>query len=248
MKILQKDIKRVLGLVGGSFSKAIPGSIAVNFTQSGGSYCDNSCLAKQLKICYAMPIEATKSTVRKGLQMKEANLEYLFKVLGNHAPTIKRIVSAPWIRFSAFGAFPDPSMLSETAIANFKKFATQLKPKIEQGVVHFPTETLSKYNFLKSLGFKPRLSFQRNVDAAISFPGLSSIMVREEKRFTGNLIDRRPVHSLEVLRRISQSGKRGKICPSIVNKKIKCGTDPKKDIRGCIACGSDVDIIIYPEH
>jgi hypothetical protein len=248
MKITQKLITQTVGTVIGTFGKGIKGSVAVNFSQSGSAICSDSCLAKTLGLCYAIALEKIKSNVALNGARKEKNYPFLFQVLGNHTPTIKKIVNAPWVRFSAFGAFPDPSMLSDTDRENFGKLATHLKPLIDDGRVHFPTETVSKYSFLKSIGFKPRLSFQRNVDAAISFKGRSSVMVKEEKKFTANLKHRKPIHSLETLRKINASGKRAKICPAIVNKKIKCGTDPKNDIRGCIACGSDVDIIIYPEH
>jgi hypothetical protein len=198
-------------------------------------------MAKILKICYAMPIEATKSTVRKGLQMKEQNLPFLFEVLAKHPKTIARILSAPWVRFSAFGAFPNPTELSDQDKSNFAKVACYLRGKIDAGLVHFPTETLGKYSYLKSIGFRPRLSFQTNIKGAISFNGLSSVMVKEKKRFTANLTDRRPIVSIETMRKINKAGKVAKVCPSIVNKKVKCGV--------CTLCGNDaVDVIIYPMH
>ena len=231
----------------GTFSKGKAGSVAINFAPSAGSLCSKECEYKRNGKCYAVATEKRKSSITVNLERKESHPAEYLDILA-HETAQPRIQSAPWVRFSAFGGVYDYSQLPAGAVANFGEIAHNLKPLIQAGRVHFPTETVEKYTLYRELGFPTRLSLQtqaleRVIDEVfagrvVSCSTVGEKIYKRESQIKANIREAQRI--AEYLRELGISVV---VCGAIANRKrkIKCGD--------CTACGRDkVQVVIYPEH
>jgi hypothetical protein len=233
------QITKTLGTILGTYGKGIEGSKTVNFSESGGKFCDLSCELHPENGggCYAVTAGKRKPTIVKNGLKHSANFS-LF--LGAVRAMVKTLSEAPWIRFSAFGSISAPSTWTDSDKANL----SQIAEKLDHSIVHFPVETLEKARALKDLGYFPRVSDGEASEAMdAGFP--VSRVVKGTKRITGSM-SRKRKHEVsaparELARELRANGLSAKVCPAIVAN-AKCGD--------CTMCSgtSGVDVIIYPDH
>ena len=221
-----------------TFSKAVSGGIALNFSPSGGSWCSLTCAhhPNQGGICYAARLEALRGSLAKSLARKQS-------AHGDHLKWLARIWnpagSTPWIRVSAFGTVPhDPAQNAEDWLALASKLAKF------NGKVHFPVETTLKFARYQALGFAPRLSLQ-----SVSIPSILghtrlgrpvAVTVRGEKMGRESAKTANVRESQILARNLRRLGRSAVVCPAIAGN-AKCGK--------CRACADTrVSTVIYPEH
>ena len=233
------DGRRLLG----TFRKGVPGSVAINFTRSGGEHCDNSCPFKAGK-CYAKRIEARYPKVAKALAYKEEHrLEYLRALV---KPTILRwITSAPWVRFNVSGSLYRLDTLQMQEVEYLMKIAAALNSA--GTLYHFPVETEAKAWQVFNMGFRRvRQSLGLMIDLpdtidrikSTSFP--TSITVAGTKMANHRNAREMAKPSFVVAKQLREQGISAKVCPA-VSGKAKCGA--------CTLCAeSNQRAIIYPLH
>jgi hypothetical protein len=235
----------------GSFSKALPGAVSINFSRSASAWCSDICQYKRAS-CYAKNNEARKPSLQANLSWKQDNqLEYIRTLIESPTYT-ERISAAPWVRLSAFGTVPPSAVLQASAPLTkaFRKLAKLLGPHASR--VHFPIETADKFNAYRALGFHPRLSLQhQNPDEIVDMvragiPVSLSVGDPADKAPRWTLRNKERARIFARKLRSSLPGKRVTVCPAILGR-AKCGA--------CTAC-ADPDVagskgshvIIYPLH
>ncbi len=222
----------------GSFSKAIDGSVSLNFSESGGSNCDNSCKMKA-KGCYAIHTEKMKPSVatsgeRKRVQgVVQTCLDYINQLERLRDNTI------PWIRFSTFGSVQDT--LTQTQKAVFTKLLIECDRVGEH--IHFPVETEKKRKLYQSLCDAAGLQIVVRISAQTLTKykrylkqGIAASIVFS----TGDNKKQRLVNA-EIFAHETKTI----VCPAVKSTilkqdKVKCGD--------CIACSVPSLNIIYPQH
>jgi hypothetical protein len=241
----------------GSFSKALPGAVAINFSQSASTWCSDLCQHKRAS-CYAKNNEARKPSLQANLSWKQDNqLEYLRAIIESPTHTA-RIRTAPWVRLSAFGTVPPSEVLQASAPLTkaFRKLAKLLSPLAAR--VHFPVETADKFNAYRALGFHPRLSLQTQDPDEIADAVRAGIPVSlavgdpSDKAPRWTLRNKERARSFARKLRALLPGKRVTVCPAILGR-AKCGdctacADP--DIAGSkgLKGSKGSHVVIYPLH
>ena len=231
--------KPTLGTILGSFSKGTPGALAVNFSVSGGRHCDSSCTLKN-SICYAIGQTARKPSIRVNGQRHEDHPEAFVAAL-TEPQHLERLTTAPWIRFSAFGAFFQPSTITRPIADGMRRLAAALTAAGRMHLVHFPTETMAKARILRSYGFRPRVSCgtdHARLPAVLSEGFTASLVVTGAKRATGKRKRAHCAPAFEKARELRAQGVDAKVCPAIAGN-ARCGD--------CTLCAT-VPVIIYPGH
>ena len=162
---------------------------------------------------------------------------YLSELITDKA--IEYLNRAPWIRASAFGSIPKPDDISADDTAKLKILAA----RIDHTKTHFPVETAEKFDYLRGVGFAPRLSLATNLDnvESLVIKGYKlSATIEGPKRAIGK---NKRLYSKPAFDTAAQYNARGiktKVCPAIAGK-ASCGD--------CTLCArSDIDLIIYPMH
>ena len=228
-----------LGTVLGTFSKGTPGAVAVNFSISGGVHCDSSCTLKRT-ICYAVTQTARKPSIRVNGERHETHPESFVEAL-TEPQHLERLTTAPWVRFSAFGAFFRPDTITPRIADGMRRLAAALAAAGRMHVVHFPTETLAKARILRDYGFNPRVSC--GTDHARLAPVLAegftaSLVVIGAKRAIGKHKRAHSAPAFAKARELRAQGIDAKVCPAIAGN-AKCGD--------CTLCAT-VPVVIYPGH
>ena len=226
----------------GSFSKAVEGSVSLNFAESGGENCDPSCSAFVLKICYAMHTEKVKPCI--AVSGKRKRLAGFAACCLEYAAQIKRKVakgeSIPWLRFSTFGSVPNRPLSAGEVSA----FVTLVRSFLDGTPVHFPVETADKARRFRSIAaihnlpLVVRESCQTDARAAECLAqGLPSSRIA----YHGRNKRERLANAM-----LSAKGTGAAVCPAIAStilkrNRIKCGQ--------CTLCAQSSRIqIIYPQH
>lgn len=149
----------------GTFKKAIPGSLAINFAESSGRNCDLSCPlhASNGGGCYATAIERRKPSVTSSLTARALDpIGYVRDVLDGLNKA--NLCSVPWVRFSVFGSVPraaDVEVEANPVLSSLlRSLASRLRTHAHK--VHLPVETTRKAHAYRRLGFFPRVSFATN--------------------------------------------------------------------------------------
>lgn len=240
----------VLGQTFIHYTKAVSGSIAINFAPSGSVWCSDSCDLKATPDgagrapCYSQMSEQFRTRVKDGLQRKMDNLPLWMDFLTSDVA--KAVYSvAPWIRFCSHGPLPMVSDLSQNERAAFVRLGEMLLPHIRK--VHIPIEERSKAEAYRALlGITPRLSLQRekarsaqmiatHADAARMPVSVVVDASAKKGKLAANI-----AKSRELQRELLAIGKSAKVCPSIAGS-AKCGP--------CKLCASHgPEVIIYPLH
>ena len=234
----------------GTFTKALPGSAALNYGRSGGANCDTGCpyhpastsaqAAPNAARCYAATCERRHD--RQQLASKLARHESA----GADAVTARadaecraRAYRLPWFRVSAFGSVPaEPPR-------GFRRLLSRLH---DAGTpVHLPIETARKANryrrHLDGLGIAVRESVatRRRWKTA---PGACSIVA-------GSMEDR-PRERVTIAKalaaeRTAATGRRCIVCPAVAAMHLRTGSDRAK-CGACTACADPATDVVYPVH
>jgi hypothetical protein len=241
----------------GSFGKALPGAVALNFSPSASSWCSDFCQHKRAS-CYAKNNEARKPSLQANLTWKQDNqLDYIRAIIESPTHTA-RVSAAPWVRLSAFGTVPPSEVLqaSKPLTKAFRKLAELLGPLASR--VHFPVETADKLATYRALGFRPRLSLQTQdpdeiVDAVrAGIPVSLSVGDPADKAPGWTLRNKDRARNFARKLRALLPGKRVTVCPAVLGR-AKCGdctacADPgiagSKGLKG----PKGAHVVIYPLH
>lgn len=228
----------------GSFSKALPGAVALNFSESGGANCSTQCQALKLGVCYAIHTEKMKPSVQtSGERKRKMGFAPLCKAY--QAQIEKRIAKGdfiPWIRFSTFGSVPNRPLTGE----EMKAFVSLIRSFPVGVPVHFPVETRVKAERFRAIA------------VAFALPLIVRESAQSDSGFQDSMKAGKPVsriiykgktkrERLENARKIAKRSKgKARVCPAIAStilrtKPVKCGQ--------CTLCSrGDVTGILYPQH
>lgn len=228
----------------GSFSKALPGAVALNFSESGGANCSARCQALKLGVCYAVHTERLKPSVQtSGERKRKMGFANLCRAYQQQIE--KRVAKGdfiPWIRFSTFGSVPNRPLTGEEMQA-FASLVRSFPPGVP---VHFPVETRQKAERFRAIA----VAFDLNLvvrESAQSDSGFRDSLAQGKQVsrivYKGNTKRER----LENARKIAKASKgKVRVCPAIAStilrtRPVKCGQ--------CTLCSrGDVTGILYPQH
>lgn len=229
----------------GTFSKAIPKSIAINFSESGGENCSNKCQALKLGICYAIHTERMKPSIQvSGERKRLAGFAYVCRA---YALQIRKKVengeAIPWIRFSTFGSVPNRPLTSDEVVA-FVALVRSFPPSTP---VHFPVETREKAERFRALSF----AFDLNLTVRESCQSDK----RAAECMESNLPSSRIVYNgatkrerLESARKIAKESKgKAVVCPAIASTILR-KSEPMKCGKCTLCAQSNRVLILYPQH
>ncbi len=223
----------------GTFSKALDGSIGINFSESGSVNCDDSCLMKA-KGCYAVHTERMKPSIHTSGERKRAQ-----GVIRTAMAYIKQLArlndnSVPWVRFSVFGSVP--ASLTRTEAAVFTELLKQAE-RVGAGGVHFPVETEAKRALYQALASEStdivvRVSAQTKgafKAAVYSHTAASVVWTKGETKR----------ERLALARAFVSDIPRAIVCPAVAatiekTASVKCGE--------CTACSKSDIHVVYPQH
>lgn len=225
----------------GSFSKAVPDAVAINFAPSSGVNCSDTCKVKQAG-CYARNTEARKPSIHVSLERKARDQGgYLRKLTKPH--TLVKLHHAPWIRFSVFGSVPPATRLTETD----RKHLTMLAGFCDPEKTHLPVETLAKVRTYQELGFAPRLSLgpnpaTRRIRNMVKL-GIPISLIVDPMHQKPGWTEQAKILAKQTARKLRKIYQ-GKIlvCPAIIGS-AKCG-----ECKACNGLPGSPNIIIYPKH
>lgn len=227
----------------GTFGKAVEGSIALNFAESGGPNCSTKCEALKKGVCYAVHTEKVKPSIQvSGQRKREAGFAALCQAY--KAQIQKRVAKGekiPWIRFSTFGSVPNRK-LTPTELEAFADMVESFPADVP---VHFPVETREKAERFRAIAvaFNLPLVVRESCqsDARMKSPentGPSSRIV-----FDGATKRERLDNAIALARKLPDA----RVCPAIAStilrrpKPIKCGQ--------CTLCSQAcIKTILYPQH
>jgi hypothetical protein len=225
----------------GTFSKAVPNSIALNFSESGGVNCSTKCEALKKGVCYAIHTEKMKPSIQvSGQRKRELGFESLCHAYQRQIERKKaKGETIPWIRFSTFGSVPNRKLTGE----EMEAFAEMVKSFPAGTPVHFPVETREKAERFRAIA----VAFDLNLVVRESCQsdqrmrnssGPSSRIV-----FEGATKKDRLANAIVLARSLPNA----RVCPAIAStilrrpKAVKCGQ--------CTLCArADVQTILYPQH
>lgn len=223
-------------------SKIGENAIALNFSRSGGTDCDNSCALKKSGACYAMASQKLYRSLHAKLEKHENNgfewvlREALNALEGNPGD----FEGLKFFRFSTHGTVPNREFSAAERIA-----LTRLGDLLRgRGIlIHFPVETREKYSEVLACGIQPRLSFQDRINGSLSSPLCSSVTagIRRQAKLE------RIGEAKKIAGWARETGKRVVICPAIVSSFVK--REGKITCDQCKLCASEkVGMVIYPMH
>lgn len=223
-------------------SKIGPNAIALNFSRSGGSFCDDSCTLKKSGICYAIAGQRLYSSLYAKLERHEGNgfgwviNEALHAIEENPGD----FEGLKFLRFSTHGTVPNREFSTEERVA-LTRLGDLLKGN--NVLMHFPVETRGKYSEVLACGIQPRLSYQDRINGSLCSPLCSSVTAGVRRQAKLERIGK----AKKIVGFAREAGKRAVICPAIVSsfrkreRKITCDQ--------CKLCATDkVGMVIYPMH
>lgn len=220
----------------GTYSKAIPGALALVFSTSGGANCSDQCKCKHDGTCYAIGTQTRKPSIRVGGEYREKQgfAKTCLDLAKDLAKRRGRGDAIPWVRLSTFGSVPNRP-LSNLESEAFKHMMAQVPPSVP---VHFPVETEQKrlrYQALcdeVGLGHVVRISAQSLKTAAKAHKqGLACSTVWRDGKTKRERIANAKAWAED---------KEGvTVCPAI-SADAKCGA--------CTACAEQGGLVIYPRH
>ncbi len=221
----------------GTFSKAVKGSISLNYSEGADENCDDSCPLKE-KDCYTKIVQSMKPSVRvSGERKRKMGFEAViaaqyWKVKG----MLDKGKAIPWARFSSFGSIPNRKLTGVEK--TYLRILVLLL--IDNDIrVHLPVETESKREQLQmalsDLPVAIRVSAHGDdtVKGPISMTVGDFSMKRSERLVAAHKVRKSYKGTAVVCPAISSTFKK--------TKAIKCGS--------CTACAqSNIKLIIYPIH
>lgn len=228
----------------GEFSKGVPGSIALNFSESGGANCSAKCEALRRNVCYAKLVEKLKPSVQTSGERKR---EFGFAPLcrAYRLQILRKLAKGekiPWVRLSTFGSVPNRPLTAEEVTA----FVELMRSIPAETPVHFPVESKAKAERFRALAHAHGLSYV----VRESCQSDESMLRSNDSGLPSSRIiyaGRTKKERLENAVRLAKSLKSARVCPAIastINRRpnpIKCGQ--------CNFCSrADITTILYPQH
>ena len=225
----------------GTFSKAVPKAIALNFSESGGVNCSTKCEALKRGVCYAIHTEKMKPSIQvSGERKRTLGFAKLCNAYKARIEALKnRGEAIPWIRFSTFGSVPN-RRLSGLEMQAFAELVRSFPVGVP---VHFPVETREKAERFRAIAVAFELdslvvreSLQNDARMATTSQPCSRVI------YEGATKKERLANAIKVARSLPDA----RVCPAIAStinrrKPIKCGQ--------CTLCSrADVTTILYPQH
>ena len=227
----------------GTFSKAVPNSIALNFSESGGVNCSTKCEALKKGVCYAVHTEKMKPSIQvSGQRKRELGFVGLCHAYeAKIRALISKGVDIPWIRFSTFGSVPNRRLTP----GELEAFASMVE-SFPQGVpVHFPVETKEKAERFRAIAvaFKLNIVIRESCQSDARMVSPNNVGQSSRIVFDGATKRERLTNAVAIARSLPAA----RVCPAIAStilrrpKPIKCGQ--------CTLCAqSQIKTILYPQH
>jgi len=243
----------------GTFTKAIPGAIAINFGLSGGKNCQRSCkhhwqsTAKHAtRACYASMIEYKRGSVRNKLAvLEETPASYVCDRAIQEIDALETMgQQIPWARISTNGSVPNAYHITPRFVDRFRALLSRL---IERGApIHLPVESASKAQvYRKLVGDLVCVRESAQTDHRfIHANGPVSTSGGER----GDKLRERIAKSRELCRkRTEATGRRAYVCPAILatfrlKLRERSRTAPKPHCGKCTLCADSRVDIVYPLH
>lgn len=223
-------------------SKIGTNAIALNFSRSGGDYCDDSCVHKREGTCYAISSQRLYKSLLSKLERHEKNgfgwvLQKAIEAIEGNP---KDFEGLKFFRFCTHGSTPNRIFTTpeKRAMLHLGNLLNKM------GVmVHFPVETREKYNSILACGIQPRLSYQGRVENAKRSTEAVSVSVGS--------MGEKPIERLNKAMllniRLNSIGKTAEICPAIAGK--IAGADGRATCDRCGLCARpEPRVVIYPQH
>ena len=227
------------------FSKAVPDSFGLSFSESAGSACDH---CRVLKSCYAAKMETRYKSLGAKLKEHEAiGPEAVLEKAGRQMPDLGRL---RWARLAVDGSLPRRKDLGPA----WAGFAARLRKLVAQATKlgaawHIPVESMSKARLyrqaLKGLGVVVRRTSQAESLAQVIKESDPRAWVVSTVELNGQPITKPKLKenikaAQSAADEIRQAGQTAVVCPAVAGDS-KCGK--------CTACSSAaVDVILYPLH
>lgn len=259
--------KMKTGSVLGYFTKALPGSVSVNFGVSGGKNCDGGCLhnpnydgpTPELadKACYAATGEHSFKgayTLAKLVRHEQwGPAQVIGKATYELQELIRKGQTIPWVRISTNGSIPQPWEATPLFISQLRTF---LKIALAHGAkIHFPVESAAKAEFYREkVGdlVCVRESLQ-SVDAITETSGAVSFVVGAEI-VDGPDIYQRRVDAAKAAAKLRKhaTGRNTIVCPAVTSswkRRTKAGKNSAPIKCGlCPLCSNRDADVVYPWH
>ena len=225
----------------GTFSKAVPKAVALNFSESGGVNCSTKCEALKKGVCYAVHTEKMKPSIQvSGERKRKAGFANLCK---SYQRQIERKTAKgetiPWIRFSTFGSVPNRKLTG----LEMEAFAALVRSFPAGTPVHFPVETPEKAERFRAIA----VAFDLNL--VVRESAQSDRRMRATDKPCSRIVYKGETKRERLANAVSlaKSLPNARVCPAIAStilrrpKPIKCGQ--------CTLCARpDVQTILYPQH
>lgn len=240
----------------GEFSKAVDGSVSINFGLSGGPNCDTACRyhpnttsSDPLPACYAVRAESRPD--RRELKAKlvrhqeHGPAEVATRALQELKQRVESGNPPPWVRISTSGSVPN-RMDNE-----FRKALLSLLDFCDANnlPVHFPVETARKARHYRSAIRSRAVVRESAQDIArfLSATGAVSFVAGDPRM---NRRERVQYAKLVASWRTRRTGQKTIVCPSVAARylrddnqsvdRAKCGN--------CTACAKPSVAVVYPLH
>ena len=232
------------------FSKGCPGSVAVNFSTSGGCNCDKACRFHPESVhpdatysCYAARAERTTRPEAHTRYQRHERLGAAAVAAAAKVGLQKKRTRVPWLRISAFGSVPMPKDAKPAFLAQMHEiFAWTASHGVK---VHFPVESLKKTVFYRKhfptivvRQSCQTLSEFMHADGPSAYTAGTPAMTRVQRVWAAKYVARQ---------RAKKSGRKTVLCPAIVaswanpgQTKAKCGN--------CTACAEHNVDVVYCLH
>jgi len=227
----------------GSFGKALPNAIALNFSESGGANCSTKCEALKKGVCYAVHVEKLKPSVQvSGQRKRELGFAALCEA---YAAKIRRKVAKgeaiPWIRFSTFGSVPNRRLTGN----EMEAFADMVNSFPEGVPVHFPVETREKAERFRAIcvAFDLPLVIRESCQSDARMRAADNVGQSSRIVFKGAT----KLERLKNAQALAKELPAARVCPAIAStvmrrpNPVKCGQ--------CTLCAqAGIKTILYPQH
>ena len=238
LKVL-RDHRPILG----TFSKAIPGSVSINWSESGGENCwdgcrfyDGECFAIRLEKAY--PTFRSKGKRHRILGPVEIATRALCELTSLPEPP-------PWVRFSVGGSFPWSPRSIPGYVEALDRLSSWLVQAIGADRVHCPIEEPRKAAAYRRI-FSPWgisvIESVHNSHRWLNSPHHSSWVAGNQGDGSESCLRQARTAAAE---RRAATGRPCIVCPAIASKIV--GTKPVHCGPGqCTRCATDD--VAYPHH
>jgi len=212
----------------GTFSKAIDGSVSLNFSVSGGRNCSKRCnlhpenpYSTSDVECYAVGVEKRPDRIQLRDKLERHQQMPASRVCGMALLELQRLEERgklpPWFRFSSAGSLPMPGRASPVFIRQLRALVRWL---VERGVkIHLPLESPSKVAFYRE-AIGDLVTIRESLQAAgshLTTDGAVSAVAGSDITTGGNIRERRIEAARTMAReRREATGRKTIVCPAVV--------------------------------